>query len=141
MQTAPRQIKIASAFLLAALLTGCASSSVQTTPKALAAFHAVRYETRDLYFEKYKPTLDGIFQKHGFTVTTNAAPDVLLCKLDFQGGVSIRAHVSLWDGDKMLAAGEAYNGGWGTMLASSGAKDGVIDAAIKRLDGAIKRSK
>lgn len=122
-------------------LAGCASSSFKTAEVPLAKYHAVRYESRDLYFEKYKPQLNSVFSKHGFTITTNAAPDVLLCKLDFSGGVSIRAHASLWDGETMVVAGEAYNGGWGTMLASSGAKDGVIEAAIRRLDGALKKSK
>src|SRR3954454_2825141 len=126
------------ASLLTALLVGCANTGYHPPAVTWSKYHQVRFDDHpDLYLQRYRPQIEQVFQRHGLQLTTNAVPEVLLCKADFKGGVSIRAHISLWDGQQMIVSGESFNGGWGTILASAAAMEGVVKGAIETLDREI----
>jgi hypothetical protein len=117
--------------LLTVLATGCSSTGFRQTGLRLDTSRTVCIIHDDLFLERYYPRVAAQIQSAGFVISTNAA-QALTCKLVLHSGVTMRAHVSLWDGDSLLLSGEASNGGWGTMLANQAARDNVMEAAIAK---------
>jgi len=125
--------------LLAGLLAGCSSTGYRAPSVSLDKSRPVVVAHTDVFLERYYPRIEDVLRQAGFTVTTNAAA-AITCKATFRDGVTMRAHVGLWDGDTLLLAGEASNGGWGTMLAKDTAGGNVINGAIEEFARQLKQA-
>lgn len=125
--------------LLALLATGCSSTGYRAPSVRLDKTRPVVVAHTDVFLERYYPRIEAVLSQAGFTVSTNTA-GAITCKATFRDGVTMRAHVGLWDGETLLLAGEASNGGWGTMLAKDTAGGNVINGAIEAFARQLKQS-
>lgn len=124
--------------LLAAI--GCVSRGVLTGQ--LDKYHAIYFSDSNPFDEPYAKEVSRRLAVYGLETTsaTNRV-DALRCKLsiDQQNVWGFSVQLSLWDNDKVLAAAEARNPGFGTLLAPDASLHNLFDSALSQLEQQLSK--
>jgi hypothetical protein len=141
-----RVIAASLSLFLALFLAGCSATGSVKYDANLSKFKTVYFaDDISLFDQKYLPTVAHRLEQDGFKVVSKseAIQPSLMCKfvIDQSNVFGFRVHVSLWDGNDMLAVAEAKNNGWGTAIAGETAAQNLVASALDELDKQLQQAK
>ncbi|MDH5677861.1 MAG: hypothetical protein OEZ55_07975 [Nitrospinota bacterium] len=127
------------------LIVGCTTSGSIKHNINIDDYKKVYFSEKiGLFDQKYIPYIGRMLERVGFELLMEKpqelSPDVLECRFEIDQGnlFNFRVHVSLWDKWEMIAAGEAVNNGWGTLLATDAATRDLVEKAAKALEKQLR---
>ncbi len=123
-----------------ALLAGCVSRGLLTGQ--LDKYHAIYFSDLKPFDEPYAKEVSQRLARYGLeTTSATNRHDALRCKLliDQQNIWGFSVQLSLWDHDKVLAAGEARNPGFGTLLAPNASMRNLFNSALGQLERQLRK--
>lgn len=127
-------------------IVGCSSTGSIKHNVDINVYTKVYFSEKiSLFDQKYIEIVGRKLEKVGFSILQRkpetVQSDTLECRLAVaeDNVFNFRAHVSLWDGNEMIAVAEAKNSGWGTLLASGAAAKDLVARASTALEKQIRK--
>lgn len=127
-------------WLAALLAAGCVSRGLLTGQ--LDKYHAIYFSDLNPFDEPYAKEVSQRLALYGLeTMSATNREDALRCKLsiDQQNVWGFSVQLSLLDKDRILAAGEARNPGFGNLLAPDASVHNLFDSALGQLEQQLRK--